>query len=55
MLLAALYSHRFATLGVVSGPLVIYGLVKEFYVDVRYESNEDYASGALGAHAIGSW
>lgn len=47
VLLAAIYSHRFETLGAVSCVLVAYGIVKEYIVDLRWESGETLASSTV--------
>jgi hypothetical protein len=47
VLLAALYSHDFETICIVTGALVAYGLVKEYVVDLIWESGETVASSTV--------
>lgn len=47
VLIAALWSHTPSTVGIVTGVLVIYGLTKEYYIDLHYESGETVASSTV--------
>lgn len=49
LMVTTVFTHSWLAIGIVEAVLALYVGVKEFWFDIRYESNEDYASGTIDA------